>query len=146
MTTTTTMIREREHGIAFEGSPEEAMEFVSSTREFHIDPSPEDAANWLALLKDIVTAADANDGGSLMNCIEDARVATDIASAAPTATRDDLVPARTATAASALRAARDTIEALYSDLIEATNGDFEARENTLNALRQIDTALAVLKD
>jgi hypothetical protein len=32
MTTTTTMIREREHGIAFEGSPEEAMEFVSSTR------------------------------------------------------------------------------------------------------------------
>lgn len=54
--------------------------------------------------------------------------------------------ARTATAASALRAARDTIEALYSDLIEATNGDFEVRENTLDALRQIDTALAVLKD
>jgi hypothetical protein len=30
---TTTMIREREHGIAFEGSPEEAMEFVTSLRD-----------------------------------------------------------------------------------------------------------------
>ena len=46
---------------------------ITYTREFHIDPSPEDAGNWLSLLKDIVAAADANDGGSLMNGIEAAR-------------------------------------------------------------------------
>ena len=44
----------------------------------------------------------------------------------------------------ALKTLRPTVEALYADVIDVTNGDFETRENTEDALEEQDVAVALV--